>query len=210
MNTEPTNELDDKTDFSAKGIWQQLPGESTDSHSAFVSYLRLGFDATLSDVAESTGRSYKAIKHLSWRHKWLERAAAWRQHLDVAALTSLEGENLQAQKLWATRLETTRQRRWDRLQKLDMVCDQALNKLVSNPDAEVAPYELAGMLRLTGECEDRAIAHVPEPEVTPDKSSDPIIRQFHAYAAKVTAHRKKSDVPPAQPAPTQPTPDAAA
>src|SRR6476619_2218457 len=75
-------------DLSANGIWQRLPRESGDSYSAFCAYLELGPDSTLQQVADKIGRSLEAVRHLSSRHHWMDRAAAYRQHVSHTFLAA--------------------------------------------------------------------------------------------------------------------------
>src|SRR5882724_5039266 len=124
MNPESIPQNNPNPESSPQGIWQHLPEETPEAFSAFAIYLELGSDATLQDVAEKTGKSLGAIKNLSWRHNWRDRAAAWRQHLANATLVSLKTENVQHHKLWNARLQTNRERNWERLQKMEMFCDQ--------------------------------------------------------------------------------------
>jgi hypothetical protein len=65
MNEEPKKE--ETLPPVAAGIWQRLPQETPDAYTAFTIYLDLGFDASLADVAKETGRTPKAINHLSCR-----------------------------------------------------------------------------------------------------------------------------------------------
>src|SRR4051812_47457528 len=80
MNSDPTHE-DLKLDLSAPGMWQRLPGESVNSCAAFCAYLELGPDATLQRLSDQSGKSLDVVCQLSARHHWMERAAAYRQHL---------------------------------------------------------------------------------------------------------------------------------
>src|SRR5436190_13300907 len=75
-------------DLSAKGIWQPLPNETPGSYAAFAKYLDLGLDASLQQVADATGKSLTAICALSARHHWMDRAAAYRQHVSHTFLAA--------------------------------------------------------------------------------------------------------------------------
>src|SRR5882672_5265220 len=90
-------------DPSVKGIWQILPEETPDAFAAFTCYLQSGADTTLAEVAKKTGKSPGSIRNLSWRHRWFERAAAWRQHTASVVLSSMVAENVQHEKLRSAR-----------------------------------------------------------------------------------------------------------
>ncbi len=192
MNHESPN-ADTRADLSQKGIWQPLPNESADAYAAFVVYLELGFDATLAQVAAKTGRSYPAIRHLSCRHGWMERATAWRQHTAAAVLSSALIENVPQQKLWSTRHQVVREQQWELSQSIAAFCHQALGKLLSDPEAKVAPYELAPLLRLASQTAHQAIAQVPAADEISDPDSDPFVLQARDHLQKVCEDKRKRD-----------------
>src|SRR5713101_1954622 len=88
---------------TTKQLWDQQPGESPKAFASFMQYLESGPEATLQQIAETTGKSLQAIWHLSSRHHWLERAAAWRQHLASIACAASERATNQNSALWAVR-----------------------------------------------------------------------------------------------------------
>jgi hypothetical protein len=173
------------TPTTEKGIWQRLPQESPASFDAFFAYLELGPDADLSDVAQKTGKTYGAIKNLSWRYQWLERAAAWRQHLSSLWAAGFQRTAAQTAELWARRQAIARQQEWERYQQLLLLVNEAMAKLCADPNVKVSIWELCSLMRLSSECARRAITPVPVEELPPDINSDPIILEFRANLAKV-------------------------
>jgi len=147
MSEELSSE-DVKPDLSSKGIWQPLPQESPGSYTAFTTYLELGPDSTLEDVAEKTGRSLHAIRHLSARHHWMERAAAYRQHFSNTTLAAAQRERAKQAELSQMRDHIFRQQLWEASQSLLMACRKSLNKLLDDPKGKVAAYELASLYNL--------------------------------------------------------------
>src|SRR3982751_1688093 len=104
MNIENTDpDIPNQPTPAAPGLWQQQPGESLRAYLAFLDYMDLGPEAVLDQVAEKTGKSIDAIWKLSSRHHWLDRAAAWRQHLAEAACIAVQRSVMRASPLWAMR-----------------------------------------------------------------------------------------------------------
>jgi hypothetical protein len=169
-------------------LWERFADETPDAFSAFTVYLELGAQSSLSDVAEKTGRTYKAIRNLSSRHQWSERAAAWRQHLASASLAAIKHKTIKDHELWAARQQILREQEWERSQNLNIVCNQALNALAADPQAKISAYELSPLIRLTSQTARTAIAGVPDPnqgsEEQLDRNNDPLVRQFRSQAVK--------------------------
>jgi hypothetical protein len=147
MSEELSSE-DIKSDLSPKGIWQRLPQESPGSYAAFTTYLELGPDSTLEEVAEKTGRSARSVRHLSWRHHWMERAAAYRQHFSNTTLAAAQRERAKQAELSQMRDHIFRQQMWETSQSIMMACRRSLNKLLDDPKGRIAPYELTGLFNL--------------------------------------------------------------
>jgi hypothetical protein len=141
MNPEPSDE-NLKPDLTAKGIWQRLPHESANAYAAFTTYLELGPDATLPQVAEKVGRTLEAIRHLSSRYNWLERAASWRQHFAIISMAAVERAAEKQAQLWSLRQELFQELQWEATQQLLTLSRQLRNKSLANADKEVALYEL--------------------------------------------------------------------
>src|SRR4051794_25248828 len=131
-----------------KNVGERQPRESAQSHAAFCVYLELGRNATLQAVANKLGRTLQAVRQLSSRHRWQERAAACRQHTANATLAAIETQRLAAEQLWAFRLEALRELQWERFIHLHMLCNEGLNQLLENPDPKLSIGQLIAFLRL--------------------------------------------------------------
>jgi len=187
-------------------LWERLPDETADAFSAFAAYLELGAEASLADVAEKTGRTYKAIRNLSARHQWSQRAATWRQHLAAASLAAIKQATVKRHELWALREQIVREQEWERAQNLNTVCNQALNTLASDQEAKISAYELSPLIRLTSQAARTAIAGVTEsgPENLLDRKNDPLVRMLQDHVAKAVAAAKPQTITPETQPPTQP------
>ena len=206
VTPEPDEEA--SPDLSSKGFWQQLPTESTAAHAAFTAFIALGPGATLPQVAERIGRSVEAVRKLSSRHYWIERASSWRQHNSTIALQELHQEEVKSVKLAAQRRRILQQQEWERSQQLAMVSSTLLNQLLNNPSTELAPYVVAPLLRMASKAAERAMASL-EADAVPDSNGSYLPwteadkRQFEADVTKVMKNAKESDWygPPSPPAP---------
>src|SRR4051794_21057104 len=151
MNTapeapEPTEPLDTEEPIPGltdPGPWQKLPQESPKSYAAFTRYLEMGPDITLQQLAEATGKSFGAVANLSSRHQWLERAAAYRQHVSHCLLSAASRDQAKQAELWRLRVQVFREQQWEAIQQLMLLGRQARNQLLRNPEREIAYYELA-------------------------------------------------------------------
>lgn len=204
-NPDPAHdEVDPQPDVSSPGIWQQLSTESSFAYTAFTTFLRIGSDASLKDVAEKLGRTYAAVALLSSRHHWAERAAAWRQHVANASLGAIKQATIKNHELWALRQQILREQEWERSQQLGALCREALKSLGSNPDAKISAYELSPLLRLTSQTARTAIAGVIEaPKADSADSISDALAPFFADIEKTCDHEAKRSLPP-PPTPSQP------
>src|SRR6478752_1177360 len=83
------------------------------SYTIFCCYLELGIEASLQEVAEKTGKSYNSVCHLSARNHWMERAAAYRQHVSHAFLTAAYRQRAKQTELSQMRDQILRQSFWE-------------------------------------------------------------------------------------------------
>jgi hypothetical protein len=152
VNTEET-----PLDLAGNGIWQRLPGESPQSYSAFAAYLELG-DASLNEVAEHTGRSHRSVRHLSWRHNWMDRAAAYRQHVSQTYLATMQQERVRQTELAQMRDQLFRQELWEQRQTIRAVIRKGLHSLLDDPKSHIAAYEVARLMEIDFKSGSRATA----------------------------------------------------
>jgi hypothetical protein len=180
-------------DLSAKGIWQPLPGETPSSYALFCAYLELGEHPTLQKVADKTGKSLSSICRLSARHHWLERATAYRQHLSHTLLVATQQHHTRQTELCRLREQLFRQQMWEAAQIIGLACHQAIEKLLTNPNADVEPYELVRLFDLYQKLGSRANAATgfttegPEP---PSPEWDQAVRQVYgrSFSLEELAH----------------------
>jgi hypothetical protein len=219
MNPSP-NETPVPDAAGDNGIWRRLATESAASFTAFTVYLGLGVSATLPDVAKRIGKALTTIQHYSYRHSWLERAAAWRQHRAAKDLAGMAGTMVENRKLCQQRHQILQQQEWERAQKINLLCEQVINQLMANPQTKVAYYQLPPLLRALSESGHNAVTIDPTLEEAPDPDNDPSMIEFEANMALVSAEfvKRKAEeaaakaaaaaqVPPGSkpPTPTPPT-----
>src|SRR6185503_3679767 len=141
--TEPVSSAEVPLDLSSKGVWQRQPNETLSSYAAFTTFLELGLDATLQQVADATSKKLTAILSLSARHHWMDRAAAWRAHVSHAYLADAQRERARQTELAQLRDRLLRQEMWEDHQTLRAFCREGLNQLRTDPaNARVAGYEI--------------------------------------------------------------------
>lgn len=73
-----------------KTPWGRLPKETTPAYEAFRAYLEMGPERSLELVARDFAKTTRLMKYWSSTHKWVERAAAWDDHLAAIAQKKLE------------------------------------------------------------------------------------------------------------------------
>src|SRR3954469_12595381 len=95
------------------GIWQISAQETEVSYAAFKLYMDLGPQGTHQQVSDSTGKSLEAIQKLSARHRWLERAAAWRQAIAASESKVAKSQAIQNRRLAASRQQILKQQEWE-------------------------------------------------------------------------------------------------
>jgi hypothetical protein len=203
-------DVPNKPDPTALGLWQQQPGEGLKSYLAFLDYAELGPEATLEQVAEKTGKSIDAIWKLSSRHHWLDRAAAWRQHLAETACIAVQRSVIRSSPLWAMRARIIREQQWEISQKMSLVGRQLLNSFLKNPDSKAAVYEIARLFDVSTRLARFASEPADQNSDDLDLQTSPVHREF--AEALETAYSKplpgelpeaggSSQTPPNPPAP---------
>ena len=145
-------------DLSGNGIWQRLPNESPGSYAAFADYLELGAQSTLEELADKIGRSPQSVRHLSWRHNWMDRAAAYRQHVSQTHLASVQRERARQTELSQMRDQIFRQELWEQRQTIRAVIRKGFNALLDDSNSKIAAYELARLMDIDFKSGARATA----------------------------------------------------
>jgi hypothetical protein len=62
--------------------WQRKEEESDQAWEAFVIYRDLGATRSSQEVSNRTGKAHSLMRRWSSDHQWVDRAAAWDNHLD--------------------------------------------------------------------------------------------------------------------------------
>ena len=188
-------------DLSAKGIWQRLPDESANAHAAFAAFLQLGPDATLEQAAQASGRTVGAIRNLSYRHHWQDRASAWRQHLATVALTAIETDHTRQARLWNIRQQSFREQQWEAIQQMLTLSRQVRLQLLNQQEHDIEYYEFVRLEEQISKLGKLAFpaskADGADPTLNPD--TDPIILRFREHLRKAVG---REDDPPAQTPPS--------
>src|SRR3954469_9008777 len=139
-------------------LWSRLPTETLDAFHAFSTYLELGPDQPLHELAQKLNRTHDSIRHLSWRHNWMDRAAAYRQHLSQSLLAATQRQRAKQTELCQLRDEIFRQELWEQRQLIRSLIRKGLNDLVADPQAKLAGYELARLMDIDYKAGNRATA----------------------------------------------------
>jgi hypothetical protein len=147
MKSKPDQEIP-ALDVSAPGLWQPLPNETSYAYSQFCSYLELGAEGTLQQVADDSKKSLSAVCRLSARYHWMERATAYRQHISHAFLVAANRERAKQTELCQMRDQIHRQQMWEDSQAVRAYCRKSLANLLNDPKATLAGYEMKGLFDL--------------------------------------------------------------
>ena len=65
--------------------WERQKGESAQAFAAFLVYLQMGVDRSLSAVGQRLGKSRALMERWSSANSWVERCRAWDNHLQREA-----------------------------------------------------------------------------------------------------------------------------
>jgi len=92
--------------------FEQQPGECGKAFAAFVAYLKLGPERSLSKAAAVVGKSKPQLERMSRQWKWVARAEAYQAHLARMEREGMEGLVRERSVDWAARHEAVRQQAW--------------------------------------------------------------------------------------------------
>ena len=65
--------------------WERQKGESAQAFAAFLAYLQMGADRSLSAVGQRLGKSKALMERWSSANGWVERCRAWDNYLQREA-----------------------------------------------------------------------------------------------------------------------------
>jgi hypothetical protein len=129
-------------------LWRRQPGESEYGFQMFQEYLGLGAEGTYEMLAEKKGKTLEAVSKLGYRHHWLERAAAWREHLESLERGSIERVTQAHAMLQARRAARFKELEWNTTEKLVMVVEQALDAFLEGEQKAPTLMEAARALEV--------------------------------------------------------------
>jgi hypothetical protein len=76
--------------MTPREIYQRMSDESSKAYEAFALYRDTGINRSTDDVARRLGKSSALIQRWSSVYNWVERAAAWDDHVDTQARKKVE------------------------------------------------------------------------------------------------------------------------
>jgi hypothetical protein len=79
-------------------IYDRLPDETGKAYNAFVAYRNQGVNRTQEKTLEILGKSagyVRVLQEWSSAYRWVQRAAAWDDHVEAAARKGVEGEAIE-------------------------------------------------------------------------------------------------------------------
>jgi hypothetical protein len=175
---------------SVRELWEQQPGESELNFSLFRQYLDLGPGATLKEFADQTQRAFSAVRQLSSGHRWLERAAAWRQHLAQVHYAAAEQVVQDQAAFWAAQLRLVRQLEWENAQIINNAFQAAALEFLNKPDPKFPLYALPQL----SEAASKLMRRAAEPASSLDgaarnRNADLALVEFQKMAGVVYAEK---------------------
>jgi hypothetical protein len=111
--------------------WERQPGESTEAFTAAWKYFQLRADRSLRDVACSVQKDPSLLGRWSGKWRWVERAAAYDQHMTRVEQEAREKECAAQATRWEQRRDALRERAWGTAETLFSLVDRALKEEVN-------------------------------------------------------------------------------
>jgi hypothetical protein len=169
-------------------LWHQQPGESSNGFALFQQFLDLNADCTLPEFAEKTGKTFNAVRCLSSRHHWFERAAAWRQHLAALACDAVAETKTRNAVLWASRHQLFREQEWELAQQSGAVIRQLLLSHLKNPDVSCSISEISNFLHVFSKLGRLASEALADPTEPVGNAGGSLSKEISALLAKLFTH----------------------
>jgi hypothetical protein len=113
--------------------FEQQPRESNKAFAAFKTYLELGAQRSLADVADQHGKSKTMIERWSRRFDWPARVQAHTAHLADIERKTAEALAVQAGTDWAKRQEQHREDEWQTRGELIGLAREAIERWKKSP-----------------------------------------------------------------------------
>lgn len=119
--------------------WERQKGESAQAFAAFLVYLQMGADRSLSAVGQRLGKSRALMERWSSANGWVERCRAWDNHLQR-----------EAKKAAAAEVRSMTRRHISIAQQIQGAAMQALKEMGSNM---VNPKNFAAVVKFATDLE---------------------------------------------------------
>jgi len=112
--------------------FEQQPRESNKAFAAFKTYLELGAQRSLADVADQHGKSKTMIERWSRRFDWPARVQAHAAHLALVERQAIESLAMEKAVDWSKVHEAVKVAEWQRHKKLIALADEMLARWEKN------------------------------------------------------------------------------
>lgn len=112
--------------------FEQQPRESNKAFAAFKTYLELGAQRSLADVAEQHGKSKTMIERWSRRFDWPARVQAYSAHFAMVEREAIESLAMEKAVDWSKVHEAVKVAEWQRHKKLIALADEMLARWEKN------------------------------------------------------------------------------
>jgi hypothetical protein len=112
--------------------FEQQPRESNKAFAAFKTYLELGAQRSLADVAEHHGKSKTMIERWSRRFDWPARVQAHSAYLALVERQAIESLAMEKAVDWSKVHEAVKIAEWQRHKKLIALADEMLARWEKN------------------------------------------------------------------------------
>ena len=128
--------------------FEQQPRESNKAFAAFKTYLELGAQRSLADVAAQHGKSKTMIERWSRRFDWPARIQAHASHLATVERQAIEGLALEKAVEWDKVHEALKIAEWQRHKKLIALADEVIARWEKNKNKFGTLEGIARLLEL--------------------------------------------------------------
>ena len=112
--------------------FEQQPRESNKAFAAFKTYLELGAQRSLADVADQHGKSKTMIERWSRRFDWPSRVKAHGAHIGELERQAIESVAMEKAVDWSKVHEAVKVAEWQRHKKLIALADEMLARWEKN------------------------------------------------------------------------------
>ena len=167
--------------------WQQQEGETESAYVLFQQFLDLGPDATHKDLAQQNQRSVNAIRLLSSRHNWTDRAAAWRQHLAKIKFQTAENATRERVSLFTARAAISAQLDWENAARASELERHLLDQFLNRSETKCSVFELIHLMRTNSDLRRKSaqlLVEQPEGLPLPSAAVNPqVLRALQAVYA---------------------------